>query len=552
MATCPTCRKQYPGDYKICPADGEALLPDEAFGNADGDLPAGATVGEYQVEGKIGEGGFGAVYRAVHPLIGKLVAIKVLNRQYSSNPQMVSRFIAEARSVNQIRHRNIIDIFAFGKLEDGRQYFVMELLDGQPLDRYLASKVRLPPGEAVSILGAVARALDAAHGCGVAHRDLKPENIFLEQDRDGYVFPKLLDFGIAKLLAESTGHVTRTGMPIGTPSYMSPEQCRAKNVDHRTDIYSFGILAYEMLTGRLPFDGDNIMELMMKQVNEQPKAPSEVCPALPKELDAPILHMLQKDPAARPATVVEAVEALASAAAAVGEAPAATPSRSGGAFRSGPITPGHLPQVTQPSPGSLGAHSALAEAKTMAQEPDVRTLQGAATDVGPAPGRGKWLVVGGLAAALVAGGVVAGVVLAGGSGPAADASTAAPAATAAPSARPSATATPTPSASAAAPSTSQTAAAVEAEVEIELASVPDGTSVLLAGEKIGSAPGIVKLRRGTDKVKLTLRAAGYRDLDVEVTPDKNRTFSPPPMSKVAGTPPPIKKADKKELEDPGL
>src|SRR5262245_37564341 len=127
MATCPQCRVQYGNDLSACPDDGQSLLPDEAFSNADVDLQPGETVSEYKVEGKLGEGGFGAVFKAVHPLIGKQVAIKVLNRQYSSNPQMVSRFIAEARSVNQIRHRNIIDIFSFGQLPDGRQYYVMEL-----------------------------------------------------------------------------------------------------------------------------------------------------------------------------------------------------------------------------------------------------------------------------------------------------------------------------------------------------------------------------------------------------------------------------------------
>ena len=124
MATCPQCRSSFPEEQEVCPEDGQALLPDEAFGNADSDLEPGALVGEDQVEGKLGEGGFGVVFKAVHPLIGKVVAIKVLNRQFSSNPQMVSRFIAEARAVNQIRHRNIIDIFSFGQLPDGRQYYV--------------------------------------------------------------------------------------------------------------------------------------------------------------------------------------------------------------------------------------------------------------------------------------------------------------------------------------------------------------------------------------------------------------------------------------------
>ena len=164
--------------------------------SADPALEAGSEVGEYRIEALIGRGGFGSVYRAVHPVIGKQVAIKVLARKYSADPAVVSRFQHEARAVNQIRHRNIIDIFGFGQLEDGRSYYVMELLDGQPLDEHLAQVGAIPLGEAIPILRAVARALAAAHAKGIAHLDLKPENIFLARESDGTIFPKLLDFGI--------------------------------------------------------------------------------------------------------------------------------------------------------------------------------------------------------------------------------------------------------------------------------------------------------------------------------------------------------------------
>ncbi|MEO8874216.1 MAG: serine/threonine-protein kinase, partial [Polyangiaceae bacterium] len=321
MPTCPKCRKHYPDEATTtCADDGEALLPDAAFTGVDADLKEGQAVGEYRVEMKIGEGGFGAVYRAVHPLIGKTAAIKVLNRQYSSNPQMVSRFISEARAVNQIRHRNIIDIFAFGSLEDGRQYFVMELLEGMPLDVYLREKGRLSPAEAIPILRSVARALDAAHGAGIAHRDLKPENVFLTFDEDHGIFPKLLDFGIAKLLdtnVTASGNQkvespkTRTGTPMGTPYYMSPEQSRGKDVDHRTDIYSLGIMAHELLTGTLPFDGDSMMDLLIKQINAPPPPMSTVTPDIPSALDAPVLAMLEKEADKRPTSLTAAIDELA-------------------------------------------------------------------------------------------------------------------------------------------------------------------------------------------------------------------------------------------------
>ncbi|RLB49662.1 MAG: hypothetical protein DRI90_24330, partial [Deltaproteobacteria bacterium] len=162
MATCPECRARYADDVAVCEVDGARLLPDEVCESLDDDLVKGVVVGEYVIEQKIGEGTFGKVYRAEHPVIGKAAAVKVLNRQYSSDPSVVSRFVAEARSVNKIRHRNIIDIFSFGTLDSGLQYLVMELLDGQTLDAYCKQRGRLGPEEAIPILRDIGRALDAA------------------------------------------------------------------------------------------------------------------------------------------------------------------------------------------------------------------------------------------------------------------------------------------------------------------------------------------------------------------------------------------------------
>jgi len=281
----------------------------------DAELPPGTPVGEYTVDIVLGRGGFGTVYRAVHPVIGKQVAIKVLARKYASDSDVISRFAAEARAVNQIRHRNIIDIFQFSMLPDGRHYYVMECLDGEPLDQYLKSHGPLALAEALPILRAIGRALDAAHAKGIAHRDLKPENIFLAVDTDGERFPKLLDFGIAKLFGadtEDVRHRTATGMPIGTPYYMSPEQCRGKDVDQRTDIYSFGIVAYRMLTNTYPFDGADYVELLFQQVNEEPPPPSSRNAALPTTVDAAIAWMMRKDRDQRPATLAAALAAFES------------------------------------------------------------------------------------------------------------------------------------------------------------------------------------------------------------------------------------------------
>ncbi|HEX5064322.1 MAG TPA: serine/threonine-protein kinase, partial [Kofleriaceae bacterium] len=282
----------------------------------DSDLEPGTVVGEYRVEGRLGQGAFGTVYKGVHPLIGKVVAIKVLARKYSVDPEMVSRFVAEARAVNQIRNRHIIDIFSFGQLEDERQYYVMEFLEGEPLDARLERVGNLSIADALPILRAIAKALDAAHAKGITHRDLKAENVFLGTDSEGALFPKLLDFGIAKLLSADDGikHKTRTGIAVGTPYYMSPEQCRGKDVDHRTDIYAFGVLMYRVLTGQYPFDADDPMSILMKHFNDDAPPPSTHLPDLPSTIDDVVLWMLAKDPADRPADCRTAVHALEDAA----------------------------------------------------------------------------------------------------------------------------------------------------------------------------------------------------------------------------------------------
>jgi serine/threonine-protein kinase len=277
------------------------------------DLQPGTLVGEYSIDRVIGEGSFGKVYAATHPVIGKTVAVKVLALEHAHKPQQVSRFIEEARAVNRIRHKNIVDIFSFGQLPDGRHYFVMELLEGKTLGAYMEERGRLPVDEALPLLRKMARALDAAHAAGIAHRDLKPDNLMLLFDEDG-ITPKLLDFGIAKLMDDSQkAHRTATGVQMGTPLYMSPEQCRGQAVDHRTDMYSFGVLVHEMLSGRRLFDQPTVPEVMVAHMSQDPPRLSEIAADLPPGLDVPVLKLLAKDPAARPATIGAAVEEMAAA-----------------------------------------------------------------------------------------------------------------------------------------------------------------------------------------------------------------------------------------------
>jgi serine/threonine-protein kinase len=237
---------------------------DERATNSDGGLPydsdrdgalIGTDVGGYVIEGELGRGGMGVVYQATHPVIGKRVAIKVLKPSLSDNPATVERFIQEARSVNQIGHPNIVDIFAFGTLPDGRSYLIMDLLVGESL-RKRVKRGSLPVEDAVRILDEVAGALAAAHAKGFIHRDLKPDNVYLV-DHAGHVDVKLLDFGLAKLLSPIGGISNRafrtaTGAMLGTPDYMSPEQLKGSGVDHRTDIYALGVVAFEILAAERP------------------------------------------------------------------------------------------------------------------------------------------------------------------------------------------------------------------------------------------------------------------------------------------------------------
>jgi len=283
------------------PGPGPVVIP-------GGDLPPGFGVGEFRLDAVIGRGGMGVVYSATQPVIEKRVAIKILNAQYSADPALVRRFTDEARAVNRIRHPNIIDIFSFGQLGDGRHYFVMEYLEGSTLGARL-EKGTLALDEAPVFLSQICDALDAAHAENIVHRDLKPENIWICTPRRGRPFVKLLDFGIAKLIAAADQSSTQTGAVMGTPHYMSPEQCHGRAVDHRTDIYAMGVILYRFYAGRLPFEGETFMEVLTKQVTLKPDPPSQHA-SIPPALDQLIMRCLAKDPAERPQSARELGSAL--------------------------------------------------------------------------------------------------------------------------------------------------------------------------------------------------------------------------------------------------
>ncbi|MBU1413023.1 serine/threonine protein kinase [Myxococcota bacterium] len=268
----------------------------------------GTMVGEYEVTGWIGEGGMGAVLSGIQPLIGKKVAIKILKTQFISNPESMKRFVAEARAVNEIGHPNIVDIFSFGQFEDGTLFFVMEYLEGATFTEFLGRST-ITYENAHLILSDVLDALEAAHTKGIVHRDLKPDNIFVIQKNPGKRFVKLLDFGVAKFTEDGLHSVsTTTGLPLGTPIYMSPEQCNGSRVDPRSDIYSLGVLMYQMFTGRLPFDG-TFMQVLAAHFIETPVPPSRYA-AIPAALERVILWCMEKEPSMRPQSIVELKEAL--------------------------------------------------------------------------------------------------------------------------------------------------------------------------------------------------------------------------------------------------
>jgi serine/threonine-protein kinase len=261
-------------------------------------------LGRYRITVQIGQGGMGAVYEAEHTLIGKRVAVKVLLDHYARKDAVVARLEQEARLASSIGHEHIVDITDFGETSDGRRFVVMEYLDGESLGARLRREGPLTEQRAIHIAHQTASALSAAHAKGILHRDIKPENIFLLRRKEAD-FVKVVDFGISKSLhtgsgEASTPRLTQTGMVLGTPLYMSPEQARGEeDLDQRIDVYALGVILYEMVTGKVPFQGSNSLNIIARVINEDPRPPRELRPDLSRELEAVILHAMAKDRSAR-------------------------------------------------------------------------------------------------------------------------------------------------------------------------------------------------------------------------------------------------------------
>ncbi|HEY6101339.1 MAG TPA: serine/threonine-protein kinase, partial [Anaeromyxobacter sp.] len=276
----------------------------------------GSRVGSFDVVRLLGRGGMGTVYLAEHPVIGSRVAVKFLHESMASDPGVVARFYDEARAVNLIGHENIVGIYDLSMLPPNRYFFVMEYLEGDTLQALLRAGP-VDPVVARDVLLQVCDALQCAHEHGVVHRDLKPENVFLVHRRGKSHFVKLVDFGIAKLRVRGATARTQAGFIVGTPEYMAPEQCEDGVIDARTDVYALGVMAFELATGRLPFTGKTVPQLLLAHLKEKPPAPSSLG-AVPKELEEAILRAMEKDPSRR-------FQDMTSLAAALRAAPAAAP-----------------------------------------------------------------------------------------------------------------------------------------------------------------------------------------------------------------------------------
>jgi serine/threonine protein kinase len=312
MLRCPTCGRHYSSDVQFCPVDQSALQADPTVPQASGVDPLiGQTLeGKYRIEQPLGIGGMGTVYRARHLLIDRAVAVKVLNQRLFEDEAARTRFQREAKAAGRLQHLNAVAVTDFGQSPEGYVYIVMELLEGRTLREILAKEAPLETARAVSLMLQASAAVAAAHDAGVIHRDLKPANIFVTQSADAPSIVKVLDFGIAKVAAETLDDdephtLTQFGAMIGTPRYMSPEQCTGLDLTPAADVYSLGVILYEMLTGTVPFSGSSPLAIAVKQTSEYPRPPKEIVAAIPEDLERVVLHALEKDPKDRPSNAAE-------------------------------------------------------------------------------------------------------------------------------------------------------------------------------------------------------------------------------------------------------
>ncbi|HYD52424.1 MAG TPA: serine/threonine-protein kinase, partial [Gemmatimonadaceae bacterium] len=299
---CPQCGTEYDAEVRFCPRDGATLKSLNAA-----DLIGAVIADRYHVIRKLGEGGMGQVYLAQHVKMGRKSAVKVMHPGMVHDPDAISRFNREASNAAQISHPNVAGIYDFGETSEGMIYLAMEFVEGEPLTAIIAREGALPAVRAARIVKQVGDALAAAHELGIVHRDLKPDNIMIARTRAGGDLVKVVDFGIAKAQGNEGQNVTKTGLVVGTLEYMSPEQLTGTPLDGRSDQYSLAIVAFNTLTGRLPFPANSAQESMIMRLTDPPKRLDEMRPdlAFPPGLQAVLSRGLDRDASARYPSTVE-------------------------------------------------------------------------------------------------------------------------------------------------------------------------------------------------------------------------------------------------------
>ena len=355
---CPHCKAPNANDARFCGTCGKATASTEpvSFPNIAGDgreMIGREIAGRYRIQSKIGEGGMGAVYKAEQMSLKRAVAIKLLRSDVSGSPLLLRRFNAEAEAVAKLSHPNSVNIYDFGQDSDGTLFIAMEFIEGRSLRAVIQSEAPLPLGRALSIASQVAASLADAHSHSIIHRDLKPDNVMLQSRGRARDIVRVLDFGIAKLRDDQRATqqaMTQAGDMLGTPQYMAPEQIRGDAIDGRTDIYAMGCMIYEMITGRLPFEGTTIMALLSKHLTEQPVPPSQRRPdlAITPHVDQLVMAAMAKDVRQRQATMEQFGEQITAV------------------LRTVPPDPGQLsavvgvqgPPINTPTPGGhVAAHA---------------------------------------------------------------------------------------------------------------------------------------------------------------------------------------------------
>ena len=326
MKYCPACHKTYPDDYNVCPADQMGLESSHEF------QPGMIIRNKYEILARIGIGGMGAVYKGRHVTFNEFCAIKVVNDSIAGDANFLQRFQTEAVVTRKLRHPNAVRVDDFDYTDDGRPFIVMELVEGRNVGEVLQAEGPFRVPRALRIATQAARALGAAHKLGFVHRDIKPGNIILATDEQGQETAKVLDFGIAKLrqaAGDAQSGMTMTGMVVGTPLYMSPEQFMGKKageeIDGRSDLYSLGVVLYQMVTAQLPFEGDTLYSLMMQHMEGNVRPPDELVPELqiPQSLSRLILKSIEKSRELRFQNAEEFIAALDNVAGDAGASPSA-------------------------------------------------------------------------------------------------------------------------------------------------------------------------------------------------------------------------------------